>query len=96
MKQPFPDPILGPSRLNRARLVNFRQFMRHDSWIQRRELERLILQAHEKKGQTIEGIVCMCCRDVHRYYSLRVEGTCHRDVQNAIGIDLSRVRPVVG
>jgi hypothetical protein len=52
MKQLFPDPILGPSRLNRARLISFRQFMRHDGWIQRRELERLILQAHEKKGQT--------------------------------------------
>jgi hypothetical protein len=73
MKQLFPDPILGPSRFNRARLVSFRQFMRHDGWIQRRGLERLILQAHEKKGQTNEGIVCMCCIDVHRYYSLSVE-----------------------
>jgi hypothetical protein len=38
-----------------APIEGTRQFMRHDSWIQRRELERLILQAHEKKGQTFEG-----------------------------------------
>jgi hypothetical protein len=56
MEQLLPHPILSPARLNRARFVSFRQFVWHVGWSWSCELELLILQAHEKKGQTRRGV----------------------------------------
>jgi hypothetical protein len=65
----FGNPIFGPARLNRARFVSFRQFVRHlvclspalaesrgdSTTFSERRRECLILQAREKKGQTFAG-----------------------------------------
>ena len=49
MKQLLLHPILRPARLNGARFISFWQFVRHDIWIQRSELERLILSGGQKE-----------------------------------------------